>query len=563
MRVRSTRPRLGQARTGQLLSTFGPGSIVDLRDAGSYMVLGLGGWRQGERIVEPNLQAILGVDRLSFPGSSEDGDDVPVSPFPVWHHCSNCQRLLTEEFCRRRECQRSAPSARFVIACRNGHIDDFPWVWWVHRGPSDCTGTTLELDDNGGSNSLGDLWVHCRQHGLHRSLQLAMAPDSFQSFPCTRRRPWLEDIDAQPCDKPVAAVLRGASNVWFAEALSALSLPRHASPVYVHLKDHFATLLAASDRIRPLLMEDLLASTRFSVEEGMRAYEQHFAVVDDAKDLRKEEYGALTSAHGSPDLRPPAPYFEAREGSIDAAISALFDRIVLVDRLREVSVLRGFTRLEGPDPLDPGTVKGAPIVAGKPSWLPAREVFGEGIFLSVRESLLKQWEIRADVIARSSTIQIAYDGWRSRRELKPAPGAVTPRKVALHTLAHLLIRELSLVCGYGISSLRERVYADDGAHGVLLYTASADSDGSLGGLVAMGERSRFASVVSSMKEQASWCSQDPLCMERQPDPGGHISGAACHACLLLPETSCELSNRFLDRVTLVGSAETSGLLPLA
>jgi hypothetical protein len=543
-----------------LLSTFGPGSIVDLRDAGSYVVLGLAGWRQGERIEEPNLQALLGVDRLSVPGSTEDGDDIAVSAFPRWHHCANCQRLLTEDFCRRRECERAAPPARFIIACRNGHLDDFPWVWWVHRGDSACSGTTLELDDNAGSNSLGDLWVRCKEHALSRSLQQAMAPDAFESLNCPRTRPWLGDTDAHACDKRVVGVLRGASNVWFPDSLSALSLPRHSSPVSVHLKDHFATLLAVSEKVRRAMLDDLLAATKFTVDEGLMAFEQHFAVVQSAHDLRREEYDALTAAHGAPDLRPPAPYFEAREGASNQDLETIFDRVVLVDRLREVSALRGFTRLEGPDPENPDLVRGAPITTGKPSWLPAREVFGEGIFLSVAEGVLRAWEDRPEVALRARLIQLAYDGWRAIRDLKPAPGAVTPRKVALHTLAHLLIRELSLVCGYGVSSLRERIYADHGERGLLVYTASADSDGSLGGLVAMGEPSRLGPVINSLVNGAGWCSQDPLCAEREPDPGGHVSGAACHACLLLPETSCELGNRLLDRVMLVDASHGIGLI---
>ena len=525
--------------------------------------MGLAGWRQAERIDEPNLQALLGIERLAVPGSTEDGDDIPVTAFPTWHHCTNCQRLLTEEFCRRKECERPAPPSRFVIACRNGHLDDFPWIWWVHRGPSTCQGTTLELDDSAGSNSLGDLWVRCREHKVSRSLRSAMEPDAFAGLSCPGRRPWLGDTDPRPCDKPAVGVLRGASNVWFPDALSALSLPRHASPVYVFLKDHFQSLRAVSERVRIAMLEDLFASTKFTVEEGLQAIEQQTKVVTDARDLRREEYDALVADHGLPDLRPPAPYFEARDGEVGEELVAIFDRIVLVDRLREVNVLRGFTRLEGPDPDDPARVAGAPITVGRPAWLPAREVFGEGLFFRVSQELITAWQAQAAVSERAAAIDTAYAGWRKARDLPPAPHALTAERVALHAFAHLMIRGLSLACGYGISSLRERIYTEHGARGFLIYTASADSDGSLGGLVAMGEPARLAPVVSSAIEQASWCSQDPLCAEREPDPGGHVSGAACHSCLLLPETSCELGNRFLDRLLLIGGPGFRGLLPTA
>ena len=549
-KLKRPKSKLGKARTGQLLSTFGPGSIVDLPDRGSYMVLGLAGWREGERIDEPNLEAILRMDRLCVPGSTKDGPDIPVASFPAWHHCGKCGRLITEDFCRRRGCDQPAPPARFIVACRNGHIDDFPWAWWAHKGAdAGCPGTALELDDRSGSNSLGDLWVRCREHNTSRSLMGALSPDAFKSYPCARRRPWLSDVDPAECDKSVAGMLRGASNVWFPDSISALSLPRHSSPIHVFLKEHFQTLNALDSVTRGLVLRQLLAPTRFSVEEGLRAIEQHKSVIADAKDLRREEYEALTAEAAVPDLRPPAPHFAAREGVVVPELASLLERIVLVERLREVSVLRGFTRLEGPDPEEPGRVRGAPISAAKPQWLPSREVFGEGIFLVLAEGALERWENEPDVRARAGRIETAYSGWREARSLPPAPRSVTPRRILIHTLAHLLIRELSLACGYGISSLRERIFADTEQRGLLVYTASADSDGSLGGLVAMGDPRHLVPVMRAVAEQAHWCSQDPLCGERSPDRGGYLSAAACHACLLLPETSCELGNRFLDRAS--------------
>jgi hypothetical protein len=559
--TRKARPRyskvaskLGKTRTGQLLSTFGPGSIVDLPDRGSYVVLGLAGWREGDRIDEPNLERILGVERLLVPGSTKDGNDIPVGIFPVWHHCSNCGGLLRETTCRKQGCDREAPPSRFVTACRSGHLDEFPWSWWVHPDVPDCSGERLELDDSSGSNSLSDLWVVCRAHAARRSLRGALSPDAFRDFACRRVRPWLQDIDPDSCSALVTGVLRGASNVWFADSISALSLPRHSSPIHVYLKDDFSTLNRLGDEpLQRLVLRQLLAPTKFTIDEGIKAIQQHNSVIADASDLRSEEYEALKGAGAPPDLRPPAPNFSARVGQIPALAAAVVDRIVLVDRLREVNALRGFTRLEGPDPEDPGRVKGAPIVSGKAKWLPAREVFGEGIFVTFAEEPLRKWEKDVKVLTRARAIQGVYDVWRSQRELRPAPNAVTPRKIAMHTFAHLVIRELSLWCGYGISSLRERVYVDGEQRGVLIYTASADSDGSLGGLVAMGNPRQFGPVIKSIIEQARWCSQDPLCGERRPDSGGHLSAAACHACLLLPETSCEMSNRFLDRLALIGS----------
>jgi len=127
-----------------------------------------------------------------------------------------------------------------------------------------------------------------------------------------------------------------------------------------------------------------------------------------------------------------------------------------------------------------------------------------------------------------------------------------------HTLAHLLIRQLSLECGYSSSSLRERIYAGNDMCGLLIYTASADSDGSLGGLVQQGRRDRFNATMQALLESAQWCSSDPLCMEHDPHLTGKLNGAACHACSLVAETSCVLANRFLDRALVFDLPGMSG-----
>jgi hypothetical protein len=417
----------------------------------------------------------------------------------------------------------------------------------VHEGDSNCTCDDLVLEDRSGSNSLSDLWVECRTTRERRSLRGALEPRSFKDYTCPGGRPWLGDSDPNPCDRPVTGALRGASNVYFANTLSALSLPRHGSPLHVLLKDHWVTLEKLEDAQRLLILPALLAGTKYTAEQGLKAFHDRLKVAADAASLRAEEYEALAADHTGGPLGPPAPYFEASSTTVPPAGADLFDMIVSVRRLREVTALRGFTRLEGPDPEEPDAVTPAPISRAKPAWLPAREVFGEGIFFRLSDAAVARAGSDPQVVTKAARIGAAYDAWRAERKLQPEPKAVTAKRLLVHSLAHLLIRELSLVCGYGVSALRERIYTGPDQQGFLIYTASADADGSLGGLVRMGERSRLGPVISAALESADWCSQDPLCGERPPDPGSHLSGAACHACLLLPETSCELNNRFLDR----------------
>ena len=561
---KSGEPELGQIRTSQLITTWGPGSIVDLPGGGSFVVRGLEGWQQGDTVEEPNLRAILHVRQLRLPGTTKSRKDIPVARFPEWFRCHKCERLIRQPFCERSGCSVAAPPARFIVICRNGHMDDFPWAWWLHRGHGTCPeGVGLHLEDSTGSNTLADLWVSCDTCKERRSLKDALAPRGFNDYACTRRRPWLGDVDPDPCrGKPsLTGVLRGASNVYFGSVLGALSLPRHSSAIHVILKDDWPTLLKIRPERRSGLLEDLLDGTGFSVQDGLTAIEQHQKVVSDQKELRSEEYLALRGPHQSVKLGLPPPYFQARNESVPDRYQWLLSSVSLVDRLREVRALHGFTRVESLDPESPMPVKTAPLSAGGTDWLPVSENYGEGIFVVVSPTLLSAWAARTAVTKRAKAIADAYDRWRKERELPPSPDPVGARLVALHGLAHLLIRQLSLYCGYGISSIRERVYHKDDQSGILIYTAAADSDGSLGGLVSFGRRDRFKTIIDGAIEAAEWCSQDPLCLDREPDAGGHLNGAACHACLLLPETSCELGNRFLDRRMLIEShTPVDGLL---
>jgi len=190
-------------------------------------------------------------------------------------------------------------------------------------------------------------------------------------------------------------------------------------------------------------------------------------------------------------------------------------------------------------------------------WLPAIEVFGEGIFLKFNDTLIDKWaknEMRSvkRMIKRYSQVT------KERRPLD-TPRSISPSFIMMHTFAHLLIKRLCFSCGYGSSSLRERIYFSDKEHnkmnGILIYTSSGDSEGSLGGLVRQGTELNLARIVSEAMEEASWCSADPVCSDIGQSSGqgpDNINGSACHNCCLLPETSCEEFNMLLDRSCVKG-----------
>lgn len=273
---------------------------------------------------------------------------------------------------------------------------------------------------------------------------------------------------------------------------------------------------------------------------------------------RFDEYKAYTGA------RPPELErhdFDTRACDVrgyEPWFAQAFEAVVLVRRLRETRVLTGFTRLVPPDAA--GGALAALSLAPK-RWLPGFSVRGEGIFLQFSRERLAAFSALPETEARVGALQaqlrrIAVERGRPVR-------VITPAHLLIHSFAHLLIRQLAFECGYDSSSLRERLYvSDDPAHpmaGLLVYTASGDSEGTLGGLVRQGEAGRLDATVRAALANAAICSSDPLCIESEGQGTNALNRAACHACALLPETSCEEGNLLLDRVVAIGTPANPGL----
>ena len=191
-----------------------------------------------------------------------------------------------------------------------------------------------------------------------------------------------------------------------------------------------------------------------------------------------------------------------------------------------------------------------PLSNNRLDWYPGIELLGEGIFIRLNEDALEKWE--------KNNIEY-YIPMHQRLENSNVECInFSPRYVLLHTLSHLLIRQLALECGYSGASIKERIYctypeSEIKMAGILLYTSSSDSDGSLGGLVRKGLPATFETIFRNMLQEASWCSSDPVCIESHAQGYDSLNYAACHACTLLPETSCEMRNCLLDRGAVVGS----------
>jgi hypothetical protein len=296
-------------------------------------------------------------------------------------------------------------------------------------------------------------------------------------------------------------------------------------------------------------VEDLvLALQQRRTSEGVRDRTQPDA-------LRWQEFEALV--RGKVETGPDQEFVCIPAGEGNDLASAWFERVMVVKRLREVRALQSFTRVVPPMPGDPPERR-ASIYQTDPGWLPAIEVRGEGVFLELKANRLQAWELDPAVVQRARRVNENYI--KRTQALGSVPNRViTPRLLLVHTVAHVLINQWSLECGYPAASLRERLYVSDRMAGLLIYTATSDSAGSLGGVVAQARPGRLDEALREGLGRASWCSADPLCIESDATGVDSLNLAACHACTLLPEVSCEEMNLFLDRGVLVGLPEYSKL----
>ena len=195
-------------------------------------------------------------------------------------------------------------------------------------------------------------------------------------------------------------------------------------------------------------------------------------------------------------------------------------------------------------------------------WLPAVETKGEGLFFKLDENALQNWEKRPKVIERFNVIINSYadnlDAQNRSEKTSVLKRFSSPRYLLLHTFAHLLIREIAHHAGYHEASLKERIYSTSGRkvrNGIMIYTSSSSSEGSLGGLVRLGDIKVFEEIMENTVKKSQSCSRDPICRETNPvlskdegiSSGMQLSGSSCYSCTLLPETSCQNFNNLLDR----------------
>jgi len=597
-------------RRGHLIYAGGIGGLTVLKDGTAVICAGLDYWfrtpdgRPAVPSIHENtvsdwrLEGLLGVPQLRMPpatkskpkygGLAEPEVGVPFLRFPLWHVCPRCKRLrktksLSSEPVRCNDCRadkglKTGPvmvQVPIVAACEAGHLDEFPWRKWLST--CECAEPDLRLNQRGGTG-LSNYTLSCARCKKRRSMGMALQEG--QVGECTGHRPWLYESDEPGCPLPFKGTLRNSASLYFPNVTSSVYLPKSNVNVPDGLREiveapGLATVLAvmASDPA-PTVVDKILGqqphlSGGYSRDQWIAALEEQrseqavTSLITSETDYRFAEWQMLSDNVADPRLsvkKQPQELYDLGPGS-------WLESVGLVEDLVVTKALTGFSRLlpVKQDKHAIGRQMWKSFPSMKERWLPAIQVRGEGIFIAFAEAAVREWEERTGVQLRVQPV--AKEATQSQH-LDTDSHPVSARFMLLHTFAHVLMNRLVFEAGYSAASLSERIYARPPSTGiapmaaVLIYTASGDSEGSLGGLVRLGDPGRLERLIHDAIEGARWCSSDPICMElggtERQGPDG-LNLAACHACAHLPETACENFNVLLDRGLLIGSLTDPGI----
>lgn len=639
------RAKVGSARPSSLLYTYGPGAIMDLPGF-AVMPAGLDDWgpiwKRREHIpsiLEPRLVSVvrlhLGpqIDALRpYPWQpkqgvmSKEGSDlgIPARVFPQWFRCTGCDYLgplprfsytnthpfrpdlaqFTHKSCpgrgrprpgaapRKRESP--AVPAQHLLTCTNGHLDEFPYTLWVHRGGK-CPKAELpdlKMRDANVGQSVGSI-IACASCGATRGMAEAQGTIGREKLPeqCRGRHPHLGAFDGD-CGARPALIMMGASNLWFASTQSIIVMPRTEAEEKKALADKLRVELGL-DQVKQfgdqIAVIRALAAAKGIEMSSVTDGDLSTAIADvlapaDSEEDRQEMLAAWDPVEllvpewrylQKPALFPQQPNSSGlmvTEMQRAPGLHPKVSRVVAVNQMKKVNAVLGFTRLDEMDRVNDLASRLVKLTrSGKPTWVPATEDRGEGVFLQLDLDVVAEWENKIRGTRLWDAHQDAHRRNFQRRfsetakQVDPDTRLPAPRYWLLHTLSHVLIREMAMSCGYGAASLSERIYGwtatpqREAAAGLLICTTASDSEGTLGGLVALSEPVRLNNLMASALRRAVRCSSDPVCATRTPrDPEDFLHGAACHCCSFASETSCEKANRFLDRRFLLDLPAASG-----
>jgi len=560
-------------------------------------------------VIEPRLKAILKVDKFytppEFRRNSEHALEVvpnsnlvmPLMRFPKWHYCSSCRSLRELELdqtsvyldCQKCNQKRYYKQVPFVVICDHGHLSDFPWRKWVHKNEDTKCNGNLQIQMSGGSTL--DSWtIVCERCNERKNLQGVTSfnkddntsylgnqlnNDKSKRYTCEGERPWCGNEKGECVAAPVA-ILRNSISVYMAKKISALAIPGDysqnvdliVSKIQSPAKHLVRTNLGLLDNVEKkikfirenLRFELRKEATDQEIEDALMYIEsgEEYEYTEEELErpgllIKEKEFEKLTSTLSSEELKVELEWeYDVKEEVKENYYKPYLQRLSRILKLKETTALYGFDRKDFKNTTDysdyyPLLYKDYSGLREK--WLPVNEAYGEGIFLQLNLEKVEEWE-------SSSKVQKYFESYLKRiKHVEHRDDSILkPRNIMLHTLSHFLIDELANVCGYNRASIRERLYLDEGQVGVLIYISAGDSEGTLGGLVRLGLQDKFFQILDKAKNNAEWCSSDPVCTELGKTQGhgvNGLNGAACYNCSHIPETSCEYWNLYLDRSLLI------------
>lgn len=614
-------------RLSQLITTFGPGAIIDFVDQ-PLMTADHNKWKYPEKIYEERLQTQLQgknningiVNGFIIPQDSDSKYNVPFVRFPSWYYCPMCRRFMKidqwereyEEYikvnkkegkvkfmkipvCTKHKALINLIAPSILVACKRGHVDDFPWVEWTHLNKGEiCKNPQLELISDSGTLGLENMKIRCTNCncGAENSMKGANSKNAFnrpfpkdisgkydqvKGFECKGKLQWKNT--EEECNEIPEMVLRNASNIYFPKIDSSLSIPPYSDDINTEITESasFDTLIEniqlnkKKGKLERFLNEDLQdwienIADEIDMEDKIDLIGEKIKRIIDVNkqsgeetrnDYRYSEYEAFLNVD---DTTYSSKNFKIERKIVENYGINELSNVILVKRLREVRALVGFTRIEPPDNFIMGSQENdresrlINLKSKDENWYPGYEVRGEGIFIELDSNKINRWiDENPEVQHRADKLNERYKTMRNNTSERE----ITPKFVLLHTLAHLLIKELSFQCGYASTSLRERIYCDlpyedYTMNGILIYTADSDAEGSLGGLIKQGDEENLPRLIRKAIKRAEWCSYDPVCINSDGQGINNLNLSACYSCCLLPETSCEEFNMLLDRAMIVG-----------
>lgn len=524
-----------------------------------------------------------------------------ASYFPKWFYCTRCNRFANysewkkrwtasgkkKDFfnppkCSNKECKENhLEQIRFVMTCSNGHIHDLPWEFWNNRLPTDRTNEEENEDNNKNekpsgpqldfskkccesqdliykisreNTELSGIWIECKNCKKKNNLKGIFNYEQL----CLGKKYWLKPDNGkfheENCTAQTSVKLKTSNSVYYANSLGSLYIPEMQNPLSAEIRIDIDNMVESGDFTNELIVQ--LVSIQKKIDKELI---QQYLETGDIKYIPDNIYRETEYKYFLEKEQPDNKQIKFRVIDCSLQIHG-FSKLVKIDKLKKTTVQTSFTRNE---PIDVDsilqnqneyeyTVQRQSVSKNnfETKTLPALESYGEGILFVLDKQKLEQWEQQEEVIERTEKIKSNAQNadWKSHQIIAKS---LTPRKVLIHTLSHLLMREFEYVCGYPASSLSERLYVSETMHGFLI-SAFDGTDGYLGGLSNLcNDLENLNSIINSAIFRATDCSSDPICVESEGQGVGQLNLAACHSCTLTPETTCELSNLYLDRKLII------------